>query len=321
MAILPKGDPFKQFIPDKKSKLPPIVERNLPSVTRKVRNIATEAGKRIVNDFANTPPLPEPGQETPGIEDIIRGLLDDERFRARRQVELNDIESRRNANIKTGQDYIKNFALGRMNQPLTGENDQLRSLLQGRLGGLAAGENAAMREQAFRGLNQQRQGDLRELRALQGQQGIRGPAAAAQNQLVMREAADRGSDLEQQLLIENIAQRRQAAQDFAAEINRQQAQNLGIQQANLLQSNRESEIRNAFPFLFAGLGAAEQSTATANISSRDQLLATLLPELLSGQIVTQQNPTGAVSTPPLIPYNQASAPLPSTTAQSIRRKF
>jgi len=218
--------------------------------------------------------------EMPDIKSMLKDIVDEEKFKQRRQEELDDLKARRNVDLAEGRDFVKDFSLGRISQPLGDENTKLRTLLEGRLGGLNAAENAALREQSFQGLNQQRQGDIRDLRGIQGAQGIRGPAAGAQQQDVFRQAADRGSDLEQQLLLRNLDIKRQAAQDFQGEVGRQQTQNIGIQGQNLQQSNQEAQVKNAFPFLFANLGAQEAATATNTITSRQQLLAALFPDLL-----------------------------------------
>jgi hypothetical protein len=237
-----------------------------------------------------------PQTAAPKPEDLIKDLLDEERFKQRRADELAQIEEKRGRDIESGREFVKDFSLGRITEtPLAAQNEKLRALLEGRLGGLGAGEGAALREQAFRGLGQQTQGDIRALRGIQGAQGVTGPAAVAQQQNVFSQAADRGSDLEQQLLLRNLDIQRQAAGDFGSEIARQQGQQLGINQFNIGQSNQEAAIRNAFPFLFANLGAQEQATATGAITGRDALLASLFPDLLQGQ--------GAGAPPPQDPQS------------------
>lgn len=226
---------------------------------------------------------PAPAAAPPSPQDLIADLLDEERFKTRRDEALQGIEAKRDKDLQSGRDFIKDFSLERIKEtPFATENEKLRTLLESRLGGLNAGEGAALREQAFRGLNQQRQGDIRDLRGIQGAQGVRGPAAVAQQQNVFSQAADRGSDLEQQLLLRNIDIQRQAAGDFSGEISRQGTQQLGIDQFNIGQSTQEAKLKQAFPFLFANLGAQEQASATGNITSRDALIAALFPGLLSG---------------------------------------
>jgi hypothetical protein len=224
-------------------------------------------------------PLFNPGgdftQEAPAAGDLASELLDDERRRQRQKDELDMLRARRQEDIASGKEFIKDFALQGVNRPGDPENTRLRELLEQRAQGLSSPEGAALREQAFKGLDRQRQGDLRTLRGVQGGQGIRGPAAGAQQQSILRQAADRGEDLEQRLLLENVALRRQGTQDLQGELARQQAQNLNVQEFNARIANQENKLKTAFPFLFAGLGAQEQGTAAQTISSRDQLEASI----------------------------------------------
>lgn len=248
-----------------------------------------------------TPNLPAAPAAPPSPQDLIKDLLDEERFKERRSTELQSIEEKRNKDLQSGRDFIKDFSLDRIKAtPLAAENQKIRALLESRLGGLSSGEGAALREQAFRGLNQQRQGDIRDLRGIQGAQGVRGPAAVAQQQNVFSQAADRGSDLEQQLLLRNMEIQRQAAGDFSGEVARQQGQTLGIDQFNIGQQGKEAGLKAAFPFLFANLGAQEQATATGAITGRDALIASLFPDLLSGGNVqggAGAGPTTSMSQP------------------------
>lgn len=227
---------------------------------------------------------PAPPQPTgPSPQDLIKDLLDEEQFKQRRQEEKDRIKESRQTNIQEGQEFIKDFSLGRIGDDptRTADNLKLKQLLEGRLGGLSSGEGAAMREQAFGGLNRQRQEGIRALRGLQGSQGVRGPAAVAQQQDVFNRAADRGSDLEQQLLLRNIDIQRQASADFGNELQRQQSQGLGIEQFNIGQGDRETGIKTAFPLQFANLGLQEDAAATGAITGRDALIAALFPDLLS----------------------------------------
>jgi hypothetical protein len=240
--------------------------------------------------------------------------LDEERFKQRRSDELAQIEEKRGRDLQSGKDFIKDFSLGRIEQtPLSGENERLRSLLEGRLGGLSSGEGAALREQAFRGLNQQRQGDVRALRGIQGAQGVRGPAAVAQQQNVFGEAADRASDLEQQLLLRNLDIQRQAAGDFQSEVGRQQAQQLGISEFNIGQGTQEAALKNAFPFLFANLGAQEQAAATGAITGRDALIAALFPDLLGAGAGAGGVPGGGGGVRPSAIGNFPTSGIPRTS--------
>lgn len=262
--------------------------------------------------------------------DIIADLLNEEKRRQRVQDALTRIEEKRARDLASGTEFIKDFSMGTIadeDRPLKAENEQLRKLLQDRLGGLTSGEGAALRETAFRGLNQRRQGDIRALRGLQGGQGIRGPAAVAQQQDVFRQSADRASDLEQQLLQRNIDIQRQAAGDFQSEIGRQQTQDLGIQQFNIAQADREAALKKAFPFAFAGLGAQEHGAAASEVSGFDTLIASILggnisPQDLQGALGgTAGIPAapGGVDTP-FIPIGGQGAPpiVDNTSTPNIR---
>lgn len=281
-----------------------------------------ERSKKISPEAAAAA-APTPAAPVTG-DDLIKALLDEERFKIRRDLEVQALEAKRNRDLQTGRDFIKDFSLGRMAQDegRAAENLQLKQLLEGRLGGLSAGEGAAMREQALGGIGQQRQTDVRALRGMQGAQGVRGPAAVSQQQDIFNQAADRRSDLEQQLLLRNVAMKQQAAQDFGRELARQQTQGLGIEQFNIGQANQEQSIRQAFPFLFANLGAQEQAAATGSVVGRDALIASIFPEFnVAGDGSSDGGAGGGIGNiiPPTIPV--AAAEIHDPASDFVRSRF
>lgn len=129
-----------------------------------------------------------------------------------------------------------------------------------RLGGLTAPEMTALREQGQAEINRQLQTNMRNLGLQNAAQGLRGGAAMAPAVDFSRGALDARRNLERDLLLANVAERRNALQDFtnvsqginAADLaNAQQRdQNIlsligaGQQQQNLNEAQRQNRLTN-----------------------------------------------------------------------------
>lgn len=110
--------------------------------------------------------------------------------------------------------------------------------------GLQAKELAAIRGQAQQQIRGQTQSDLRRLQAIQGRQGVKGGLAAAQQRATLQQGAQNQTNLERDLIMQNIEARRQGLGDLSSDVNKRlfgiqatqsgQAQ-LGLQQRGLEQ--------------------------------------------------------------------------------------
>lgn len=156
------------------------------------------------------------------------------------------------SNVAGRNDLIRDQIAGRMRgQNLFGDERQLTSGSMDVLGrradlsqGLNAREMDAARTQGRNEVNANTQGQLRQLQAIQGAQGLKGGLAASQQARVLGEGGRRVQDMERDLVLANIQARRQGIQDYSGELNRRlfgiqasetgQAQ-LGLQQRGLEQ--------------------------------------------------------------------------------------
>lgn len=155
-------------------------------------------------------------------------------------------------NAQGRQDLIYDQFLGKMKgQQLFGSEGNLalgsQEILDRRQDlskGLEARELDAARTQGRQEINANTMGQLRNLQAIQGAQGLKGGLAAAQQRRVLSEGGARVQDMERDLILANVAARRQGLQDYSQEVNRRlfgiqasetgQAQ-LGLQQRGLEQ--------------------------------------------------------------------------------------
>ena len=160
-----------------------------------------------------------------------------------------------------GQEMVDRFlpdisVLGTVDPSRSAEMQEALAMSKGGLGGLTAAENEALRARGYEELNRQFMGGQRALANLQARSGIRGAAAGAQFQDLMRQRGQQASAMEQDIMLKNIAvqdQRRQAFQNLLRtaeqdELARQQF-NIG-QQANLLSGQQA--------LFFGGAGLAGQ---------------------------------------------------------------
>ncbi len=93
--------------------------------------------------------------------------------------------------------------------------EKLRSGMEG----LNSQEGMALREQARRELDSQFRNQMAQSRANAARSGVRGGAAAAQSNILMRERAKAQGNLEQDLTVQNYGLKQQGVQNFAGFVN------------------------------------------------------------------------------------------------------
>lgn len=218
------------------------------------------------------------------------GLTREEQIKER----LSEIQKQREAGEARGREAANRIKFGQLKTPFAKQQAILRDRLQGRMGGLNEGEGAALRERALVGQGQAQQGQMRALRGIQGSTGVQGPAAAAQQQRLVEAGGQQRADLERNLLLENVGLQRQGALDFQNLLGQQGAQNLGIQQFNVGQSQREQLLKETLPMQFGQASAAERQAAINEIlgeqAARTAQEKVKVGDAGPGGAIAEQNP-------------------------------
>lgn len=121
---------------------------------------------------------------------------------------------------------------------------------QAALSGMTPEERNAMESQVLGGINQGTQTQMRQLRAIQGQQGLRGGAAAGQQAQVLQQGQRDIAGAQQNIFLQDLAARRAALDSFEQ-----------TQTAEQERRNKEKLGQLSTEFGYAGLGAAERGGA------------------------------------------------------------
>jgi hypothetical protein len=116
---------------------------------------------------------------------------------------------------------------------------------QGMLSGLSGQEMEAARGKALQGINQGTQSNMRALRAMQAQSGLRGSTAAQQQSQALAGGLQQRRQLEQDLLLQDRAAKESA-------LNQYEQTTSGVKQFDLQQAAAEK-----MGIVGAGLGMAQ----------------------------------------------------------------
>jgi hypothetical protein len=170
-------------------------------------------------------------------------------------------------NLKAGKDYAdKTFAegsLGRLSDSYKERTDNYLDLLKGRLGGLDSAEMAAARGQAQSDVSREMAQNLEHQASIAGAQGIRGGVAASMQGQALSNANKQMADYQRQLILDNIAVKNQAAQNYGSALGSASDRALGVGQFNLGQKDAEAYGRASLPFQIAA-GVSAQDAANWN---------------------------------------------------------
>jgi len=163
------------------------------------------------------------------------------------------------------------------------------------LGGFSPEEQQALREQTLGAIGGTEQTALRQLRGVLGAQGVRGGLAAAQQADVITQAQQARTQLERDVFLQQIAERRRALGAFEQTVTGAEAGEFGREQTaqaafeaisqqvrgetqdkvlfNIQQEQREQFGRLATTFGFAGLDTAERASAAQQALGEKQIEA------------------------------------------------
>lgn len=179
-------------------------------------------------------PLGKGGSEGPGVSMEV----DDNR---RRQV-IEDIRKSREKDLgegrERGQQLFNEQEMGYRESAL--RQADLADIIARRkeaLEGLSGNEKSALRDQALESVRLSEQGALRQLRGIQGAQGLRGGLAGAQQASVLSDFARQRAGVERDIYLQDVLDRQNALtqleQTLGAEQQRAQQSKLGQLSAEL----------------------------------------------------------------------------------------
>lgn len=184
---------------------------------------------------------------------------------SRAQRELDFARGRERAEIDFG-----DGALGRVRQE---RSDDTRSILDERRAAATQGFDnptlQATREQGLSQLNRQNLSQQRNLRSRQAASGVSGGIAAAQQMALQQQQQSGQQQLERQLFLDDVAQRRTALGDLETSVAATERDELNREQFNLEQRRRETLGRITGQFAEAGLGVADRTAAISADAARE----------------------------------------------------
>lgn len=189
----------------------------------------------------------------------INGLLGGVRTLSPRQI-----RKERNtdfaAGLKRGEQFFSEGALGRLNEA---RSNDLQSIIDQRREqanqGFGAQAFQAAREARLRGMGRSEQAAQRNLSSTLARVGVAGPLAGAQATELMRAQQAQRAQAEQDLFLQNVAQRQAALGSFESSLSQAEAGDISKQQFNLEQKNRELLGRLGLGLTEAQLGASERA--------------------------------------------------------------
>lgn len=187
----------------------------------------------------------------------------------------------------------------------TADTQQIIDLRKANLAGFSPEEINAMRAQEVSQMGRAQSTALRQLRGAQAQAGLRGGAAAAQQANILAQSQAARANVERDLFLQNIAQRRAALGDYESSVRGVEgeefarrtgalggleastqgarADELARQQFNLAQLGRERFGQASSEFGYAGLGQQEAQAALQTILGEKQSEATVEAAKHSGK--------------------------------------
>jgi hypothetical protein len=165
-------------------------------------------------------------------------------FRAEREKDLSQGRTR-------GQELFGEGSMGTRSQDQINQGFQdIIARRQQALSGMSPEERNAMESQVLGGINQGVQTQSRQLRAMQGAQGLRGGAAVGQQAQLLQQGQRDIAGAQQNIFLQDLAARRGALDSYEQ-----------TQAAEQERRNKERLGQLSTEFGYAGLGAAERAGA------------------------------------------------------------
>ncbi|MHA2064492.1 MAG: hypothetical protein ACXABY_08940 [Candidatus Thorarchaeota archaeon] len=135
-----------------------------------------------------------------------------------------------------------------------GDIEDIISRRREQLAGLTPEEQQALEQQGIGGIQQAEQGALRQLRGAQGAAGVRGAQAGAQQADILSQGVEARGDLQRDILIQDISQRRTALDQLEKSLT---GERTGAQARELGEASLGASDRGAAIGLITGAKQAE----------------------------------------------------------------
>lgn len=166
--------------------------------------------------------------------------------------------------IATGKELFggdfKEGNLGRLSTERSAEMADIIARKKAGLEGFSSEEAQALRERGGQEITRSTQTALRQLRGLQGASGVRGASAVAGQAGILQAGQAAKANVERDLFIQNINQKRQALGDLESSVSGQEALSRQAEIFNIGQKSKEIAGRQASGLGFAALGATERAS-------------------------------------------------------------
>jgi hypothetical protein len=178
--------------------------------------------------------------------------------RAGRQTDMAEGRAR-------GEEIFKEGNLGRVD---AGRNEETHNIIEARRAqakGFTGQQRQMMREEGLSNVMQQNAGQERNFRAQMAAQGMRGPAVAAALARMKAGATGQMAESERSLQLANIAQQNTGLNSLEQSTNAAQAGELGRQQFNIGQANKERFGQLGTEMGYASLGAGDRAAAVQRL--------------------------------------------------------
>lgn len=176
--------------------------------------------------------------------------------------------------LERGAEFFGEGKLGRVDDTRSADIasvvDQRREISQQ---GFGAQAFQGAREARLRGLNRSDQQAQRQLGATMARSGIAGPLAGAQAVELMKAQQAQRAEAEQQLFLNEVAQKQAALGSFESSVGSAQASELQRKQFNLEQRQREILGQVGLGLTEAQLGSAERSGSQSADMARGSSIA------------------------------------------------
>lgn len=169
-----------------------------------------------------------------------------------------------------GEELFKEGNLGRVRGQRSADTSDIIAKRKANLQGFTPEEQNAMKEGALKTLDQNAQTSARQLAINQARSGVRGATAAAQSASLQKGLAGAKADQERELFLKNIDNKRAALDALEGTTGRTEADELGREQFNIGQQNKETYGKLSTEMGFGSLGAGERAAVMESVLGQRQ---------------------------------------------------